>query len=70
VVQVPDFEERFWVYQLGDQRTDGFGDFGKMYGSSPGCYLVVGPDWQGSQPEGITAVFRSGEVVAGSLGGS
>ncbi len=59
VVQVPDFEGRFWVYQLGDQRTDGFGDLGQMYGSAPGCYLLVGPGWDGDSPEGIQGVFRS-----------
>ncbi|MFC0453235.1 DUF1254 domain-containing protein [Rhodococcus jostii] len=59
VVQVPDFGDRFWVYQLGDQRTDGFGDLGAMYGSGPGCYLLVGPDWDGEAPEGITGMFRS-----------
>jgi len=59
VIQVPDFGDRFWVYQLGDQRTDGFANLGQMYGSKPGCYLLVGPDWQGSAPEGIQAVFRS-----------
>lgn len=58
VVQVPDFNDRFWVYQLGDQRTDGFARLGSMYGSKPGCYLVVGPDWEGETPEGIEAVFR------------
>jgi hypothetical protein len=32
VVQVPDFGERFWVYQVCDLRTDGFAQLGKMYG--------------------------------------
>lgn len=59
VVQVPDFGDRFWVYEIGDQRTDGFAELGQMYGSEPGCYLLVGPDWQGSPPEGIQAVFHS-----------
>lgn len=58
VVQVPDFGDRFWVYQLGDQRTDGFADVGKMYGTKPGLYLVVGPDWRGETPPGIAGVFR------------
>lgn len=58
VVQVPDFGDRFWVYQLGDQRTDGFANVGKMYDTAPGQYLIVGPDWQGAKPDGIAAVFR------------
>jgi hypothetical protein len=59
IVQVPDFGERFWVFQLGDQRTDGFGKLGKMYESEPGFYLLVGPEWDGTSPEGTQAVFRS-----------
>jgi hypothetical protein len=58
VVQVPDFGSRFWVYQLGDQRTDGFAQLGSMYGSAPGCYLVASADWDGDVPEGIEDVFR------------
>lgn len=59
VVQVPDFGGRFWLYQLGDQRTDGFADLGSMHGTRPGCYLVVGPGWTGTVPPGIAAVLRS-----------
>src|SRR5262249_7877518 len=35
VIQVPDFGDRFWVYQIVDQRTDAFAEIGKMYGSAP-----------------------------------
>ncbi len=59
VLQVPDFGDRFWLYQLGDQRTDGFADIGSMYGTKPGCYLVVGPDWSGPTPAGIAGILRS-----------
>jgi hypothetical protein len=33
VIQVPDFGDRFWVYQVVDQRTDSFAHLGKMYGT-------------------------------------
>lgn len=59
VVQVPDFGERFWVYQVLDARTDSFATLGKMYGSRPGFYLLVGPNWQGDVPRGIAQVFRA-----------
>ncbi|MBU6309051.1 MAG: DUF1254 domain-containing protein [Planctomycetes bacterium] len=59
VLQVPDFRGRFWLYQLGDQRTDAFADFGSMHGTKPGCYLVVGPAWSGAVPAGIAGVVRS-----------
>ena len=59
VVQVPDFGKRYWVYQATDLRTDGFAEIGAMYGTKPGFYLLVGPDWNDHKPENITAVFRS-----------
>lgn len=59
VVQVPDFGSRFWVYQMVDLRTDSFVQLGKMYGTTPGFYLLVGPNWHGEVPKGITKVFRS-----------
>ena len=31
VMQVPDFGDRFWVYQIVDLRTDSFASLGKMY---------------------------------------
>jgi hypothetical protein len=58
-VQVPDFGERYWVYQATDLRTDGFAELGAMYGTKPGFYLLVGPGWNDPKPDNITAVFRS-----------
>ena len=59
VVQVPDFGDRFWVYQIVDQRTDGFATIGKMYGTKPGFYLLAGSDWNKGTPRGINGVFQS-----------
>ena len=59
VIQVPNFGRRFWVYQVVDLRTDSFADLGAMYGTKPGCYLLVGPRWKGKVPRGIVKVFRS-----------
>jgi hypothetical protein len=59
VVQVPDFGSRFWVYQIVNLRTDSFAQLGKMYGTTPGFYLLAGPGWNGEVPKGITSVFRS-----------
>ena len=53
IVQVPDFGNRFWVYQIVDQRTDSFAWLGKQYGSKPGLYLLAGPNWKGETPAGI-----------------
>ena len=30
-----------------------------MYGTTPGFYMLVGPDWHGQVPKGITQVFRA-----------
>jgi hypothetical protein len=59
VIQVPDFGERFWVYQVVDLRTDSFADIGKMYGTTPGFYMLVGPGWTDEPPKGITGVFQA-----------
>ncbi|MBR1149503.1 DUF1254 domain-containing protein [Bradyrhizobium sp. JYMT SZCCT0428] len=59
VVQVPDFGDRFWVYQIVDLRTDSFVQLGKMYGTTPGFYLLVGPNWNAEVPKGVTRVFRA-----------
>lgn len=65
VLQVPDFGERFWVYSLYDARSDEFSTLGRQYGTEPGNYLVVGPEWDDEVPAGSTAALRSPtELVA------
>lgn len=58
VLQVPDFGDRFWLYQLGDARTDSFAGLGKVYGTKPGMYLIAGPKFDGTVPAGIAGVLR------------
>jgi len=65
VVQVPDFGDRFWVYQVADIRTDSFAQLGQMYATTPGFYLLVGPNWHGEVPKGITKVFRATSQTGG-----
>jgi hypothetical protein len=64
VFQVPDFGDRFWVYAMYDARTDEFSEIGKPYGTKPGFYLLVGPNWKGDVPAGITAVVRCSTEMA------
>lgn len=64
VLQVPDFDDRFWVYAIYDQRTDQVGHVGKAYGTKPGFYLLAGPNWDGEVPAGITEVIRSPTTLA------
>lgn len=67
VIQVPNFGSRFWVYALYDQRTDQFGRVGKPYGTKPGFYLLVGPEWKGRKPAGITEIVRSSTRLANAI---
>jgi hypothetical protein len=59
IIQVPDFGDRFWTYQLCDARTDAFANMGKQNGTKPGFYLLVGPEWKGQKPAGVNEVYRS-----------
>jgi hypothetical protein len=59
VIQVPDFGTRFFTYQIADARTESFGRIGKQYGTKPGFYLLVGPNWKGTVPVGINDVLHS-----------
>src|SRR5271169_3065507 len=59
VFQVPDFGDRFYVFALYDQRTDEIAQIGKQYGTKPGFYMIVGPNWKGEVPQGINAVLHS-----------
>jgi hypothetical protein len=64
IAQVPDFGDRFWVFAAWDARTDSFAQLGKQYGSKPGFYLMVGPNWNGKAPDGIAGTFRSTTELA------
>ena len=63
-IQVPEFGDRFWVYAAWDARTDSFAQLGKQYGTKPGFYLLIGPNWNGKVPAGISKVFRSSTELA------
>lgn len=64
VIQVPDFGDRFWVYQGVDQRTESFLRLGAMYGTKPGFYLLAPAGWEGPTPAGIEDVFTFDTRVA------
>ena len=50
VLQVPDFGDRFWTFPVYDARTDEITELGLQYGTKPGFYMVVGPNWKGDNP--------------------
>lgn len=67
IIQVPEFGERFWVHALYDARTEQFAEIGKPYGSKPGFYLLVGPNWKGDKPHGVNAVVRCSTEFANGI---
>ncbi|MDN3987559.1 DUF1254 domain-containing protein [Zwartia vadi] len=61
VISVPAVEkERYYSVQLNDGNTFNYGYIGsRSTGNGKGNYLIAGPDWQGSRPDGIDKIFRS-----------
>jgi hypothetical protein len=59
VITVPPVEEgRYYSVQLVDQYTFNFDYIGtRTTGNGGGSYLVTGPGWAGTTPEGIAKVF-------------
>jgi hypothetical protein len=60
-----------YAVRSGDQVTKPpqpiFVQLGKMYGTTSEFYMLVGPNWQGEVPRGITKVFRSPTNRAASM---
>ncbi len=61
VLSVPEMEpERFYHFQLIDLYTHNFAYVGTLTtGNGAGKYLIAGSGWDGSVPEGISAVIHS-----------
>ncbi len=67
VVQIPEFGDRFWTFPVYDARTDQMSELGLQYGTKPGFYMIVGPNWQGDAPAGIAGVVRSSTNFATAM---
>jgi hypothetical protein len=61
VISVPAVDpKRYYSVQLTDGNTYNYGYIGsRATGSEAGSYMVVGPGWHGSKPDGIRKVFQS-----------
>jgi DNA sulfur modification protein DndE len=60
VLHVPDAGKRYFVAQVMDAWTDVIADpTTRVPHSAPGDYAIVGPQWTGSLPAGVTAVRSS-----------
>jgi hypothetical protein len=59
VLRIPDMKDRYWIAEMCEYNTDTFASPGLRRGSKPGSYLIAGPGWNGTIPEGIVEVIRS-----------
>jgi hypothetical protein len=60
VVQTPEDVPKghYWVMQIADVFTNVGHTLGSAWGTEPGKYLLVGPDWEGETPEGFVEAIR------------
>ena len=64
VLSVPDTAGRYYVMQMLDAWTNVFASPGKRTtGTRRGAFAIVGPDWQGTLPKGITEVRAPTNMV-------
>ncbi|MEH6588450.1 MAG: DUF1254 domain-containing protein [Halioglobus sp.] len=57
VLSVPDTQGRYYVMPLMDAWTNVFASVGKgSDGTQAGDYLIAGPDWQGTIPDGLVPI--------------
>jgi len=57
VLSIPDMGDRYYVMPFMDAWTNVYAYVGKRStGSGPGHYLVAGPDWAGTNAEGLQAI--------------
>ncbi len=69
VLSVPDTGDRYYVFSIMNMWTDVFGSVGKRTtGTSPGHFLIAGPNWRGTAPPDIKQTFRSSTRYAWALG--
>src|ERR1700761_788033 len=69
VISVPAVpKDRYYVMQLIDLYTQNFGYIGvRATGTGAGSYMIVGPNWRGEKPPGITACIDCETDIAGTL---
>ena len=60
VLSVPDLGDRYFTFELAAATGDNFGYVGtRTTGNKPGHYVIVGPDWKDTLPEGLKSVAPS-----------
>lgn len=57
VLDVPDTNGRYYVFQFMDFYTNNFAFVGKRStGTTPGSFAIVGPNWKGTLPAGVKRI--------------
>ena len=52
---------------MNDARTDEISELRLRYGTKPGFYMIVGPNWKSTTPDGIAGVLRSSTDFAAAM---
>lgn len=64
ILHVPDTGGRYYVMQLLDAYTNTFNSVGRRTtGTGEGNYAIVGPDWNGSLPAGVSEIRSPTDTV-------
>lgn len=64
VLSVPDTSGRYYVMQMLDAWTNVFASPGKRTtGTRRGAFAIVGPDWEGTLPKGVTEIRAPTSMV-------
>ncbi len=69
ILTVPAIADRYYTMEIVDFMGDNFAYVGtRATGTKAGNYAIVGPDWKGTLPEGVTALPPSSTPWATILG--
>ena len=64
VLDVPEIKDRFYLMAMLDAWTNNFaGPGSQSNGGKPATYLIVGPDWTGTTPDGMTRIDAPTNLV-------
>ena len=65
VLQMPPIEpDRYYSFQLMDAYTNNYQYLGtRATGSEGGTYLIAGPNWEGTVPEGMTKIWSPTDLT-------
>lgn len=69
ILSVPEIRDRYYTMEIVDFMGDNFAYVGvRTTGTGPGNYAIMGPDWKGTLPDGVTPLPPSSTPWATILG--